>query len=62
MKLLCMKIIKFFFFNFLARSYRMVDLSSLTRDGTCAPCKWKQGVLTTVLPEKSLEIILTLVF
>ena len=44
----------FFFFNFyfLAKSYKMQDLSSLTRDQTCAPCIGST-VLTTGLTGKS---------
>ena len=32
----------------------MEDLSSLSRDRTCAPLQWKHGVLTIGLPGKSL--------
>ena len=44
----------FFFFNFyfLAKSYNMQDISSLTRDQTCAPCIGST-VLTTGLTGKS---------
>ena len=44
----------FDFFSLLATPRGMQDLSSLTRDQTRAPRQWKQGVLTTGPPGKSL--------
>ena len=40
----------FLFFSPLAVPHSMWDLSSLTRDRTCTPLKWKHRVLTTGPP------------
>ena len=40
----------YLFIYFLAALLSMWDLSSPTRDGTCAPLQWKQRILTTGLP------------
>ena len=41
---------------FLAILHGLQDLISPTRDGTCAPCRWKGRVLTTGPPGKSQEL------
>ena len=39
--------------HFLAASFSIWDSSSLTKDGTCAPCTGSDGILTTGGPGKS---------
>ena len=46
----------------LATLHSMWNLSSLTRDQTCAPLHWKRGVLTTGTPGKSFIKILKVLF
>ena len=42
----CSIIYFYFIFNFLSTLHSTWDLSSWTRDWTCAPLQWKHGVLT----------------